>query len=63
MKIDVDSENDSDEGIKKIRIVRVGDNDDESIMCEDCSQVLHSAASLARNKETVHGSETEKFIS
>ena len=49
---DGDSENDSDERINKIRIVRDGDNDDESIMCEDCSQVLHSAASIARHKET-----------
>ena len=35
---------------------------DEGIMCEDCSQILYSAASLARHKEMVHGRETEKFI-
>ena len=59
---DGDSENDSDEGVKMIGIVRAGDDDYEGIMCEDCSQILYSAASLARHKETVHGSKTEKFI-
>ena len=59
---DGDSENDSDEGDKKIGIVSGGDDDDEGIMCEDCSQILYSAASLARHKEMVHGRETEKFI-
>ena len=54
---DGDSENDSDEGIQKIRFVRVGDDDDEGIMCENCCQVLHSAALLARHKEMVQGSE------
>ena len=54
---DGDSENDSDEEIKKIRFVRVGDDDDEGIMCENCCQVLHSAALLARHKEMVQGSE------
>ena len=48
--------------VKKIGIVRGGDNDDEGIMCEDCSQILYSAASLARHKEMIHGRETEKFI-
>ena len=52
----------ADEGVKKIGIVRGGDDDDEGIMCEDCSQILYSAASLARHKEMVHGRETEKFI-
>ena len=56
------AENDSDEGVKKIGIVRGGDNNDEGIMCEDCSQILYSAASLARHKEMIHGRETEKFI-
>ena len=49
----------ADEGVKKIGIVRGGDDDDEGIMCEDCSQILYSAASLARHKEMVHGRETE----
>ena len=31
-------------------------------MCEDCSLILYSAASLARHKEMVHRRETEKFI-
>ena len=35
--VDGDSDNDSDEGIKKIRIVRGGDDDDVGIMCEDYS--------------------------
>ena len=52
----------ADEGVKKIGIVRAGDDDDEGIMCEDCSQILYSAASLARHKEMIHGRETEKFI-
>ena len=45
----VRGENDSDEGIKKISIVRGGDDDDEGIMCEDCSQILYSAASPQGN--------------
>ena len=52
----------ADEGVKKIGIVRAGDDDDEGIMREDCSQILYSAASLARHKEMIHGRETEKFI-
>ena len=52
----------ADEGVKKIGIVRGGDNYYEGIMCEDCSQILYSAASLARHKEMIHGRETEKFI-
>ena len=55
-------DNDTGEGstnVKKIRILR--DDDDDGIMCETCSQVLDSTASLAwpRHKKSEHGNETE----
>ena len=42
--------------IKKIKVVRGGEDEDgNGVMCDICSQILKSAGSLARHMEAVHG--------
>ena len=49
--------------IKKIKVVRGGEDEDgNGVMCDICSQILKSAGSLARHMEAVHGDGGEKFI-
>ena len=56
---DIDNEEESD--IKTIRIVSPNSKKGARFMCELCSSILKSAASLDRHKKSKHGSD-DKYI-
>ena len=56
-----DNDNDEESDIKTIRIVSPNSEKGVRFMCELCSSILKSAASLDRHKKSKHGSD-DKYI-
>ena len=48
---------DEEDEVVRIRIVNSNTENGDQFMCEMCSSVLKSAASLSRHKMSIHGSE------
>ena len=57
-----DEGNGEEEGeVKTIQIVNSNSEKGEQVMCEMCSSILKSPASLARHKKAMHGSD-DKYM-
>ena len=47
---------DEEDEVRRIQIVNSNTEKRDQFMCDMCSSILKSAASLARNKMSIHGS-------
>ena len=52
-----DGDVDEEDEVKSIRIVKSKSDKVEQVICEICSSILKSPASLAKHKKAIHGND------